>query len=436
MFCKSILLIAFFVSQVSSLEPCKVDSTCKCENGLIAECTFVKHSHNAIYLVLSNLPPTNFSSNFYISNVDTEDWLELQKVEETKLLFIDIINSSIGNYTNLLRYLELMEIRILHLHFQGVGINEEDHEGLRELLMGASKSLEGLFFHDYLPRTDEIDLRDLHLDKLQIFQYDNKNSTATVKFDSLTTLASTNQNYISMVQNHFDMPGFLLRNVRMGNEFMQYYIYRTVKRQCFEWKPELLEENYFLPHIFSSPYPPQHWYEDVVIKLGPNQDNTAPKILTKEFLLHAGAVTLLCLPDTLEQIEYGALSTMKDMKAIYIGLYSPNWDVTFKHGCTDVLDFAEMTNHGLWFSQNCKDLPSFHCQLCFMHNFGLHKIKDNVAHLCSSRSTIPPSMTRQCYWDDPIVVSQLPALPLLGPLIDESRTPNCPPTNFQRMSIR
>ena len=124
MFCKSILLIAFFVSQVSSLEPCKVDSTCKCENGLIAECTFVKHSHNAIYLVLSNLPPTNFSSNFYISNVDTEDWLELQKVEETKLLFIDIINSSIGNYTNLLRYLELMEIRILHLHFQGVGINE------------------------------------------------------------------------------------------------------------------------------------------------------------------------------------------------------------------------------------------------------------------------------------------------------------------------
>ena len=204
----------------------------------------------------------------------------------------------------------------------------------------------------------------------------------------------------------------------------------------FEWTPEVSEENYFLPQILSSPFPPQHWYEDVVIKLGPNQNNTAPKILTKEFLLHAGAVTLLCLPDTLEQIEYGALSTMKDMKAYYIGRYSSNWDRTFRHGCPEVVDFADKTNHNRWFSLNCKDLPGFQCQLCFMHNFGLHKIKDKVVQLCSSRSTIPPSMSRQCYWDDPIVVTQLPpAYPLLGALLDEDRSPNCPPSNFNQMSI-
>ena len=127
---------------------------------------------------------------------------------------------------------------------------------------------------------------------------------------------------------------------------------------------------------------------------------------------------------------------MKDMKAIYIGRYSENWDLTFRHGCVDVVDFSDKSNNRQWFSLNCKDLPSFQCQLCFMHNFGLHKIKDNVAQLCSSRSTIPPSMSRQCYWDDPIVVTQLPGLPLLGPLLDEGRSPNCPPTNFNQRSIR
>ena len=124
MFHKTILSIVFLASPVLSLEPCTDDSTCNCENGLIAECTFVKHSHGATYLVLRNLPPTNFSSNFYISNVDTKHWLDLQKIDNTKLLFVDIINSPIRNYTNLLLYLELMDIKIMVLYFEGAGFEE------------------------------------------------------------------------------------------------------------------------------------------------------------------------------------------------------------------------------------------------------------------------------------------------------------------------
>ena len=124
MFHKTILSIVFLASPVLSLEPCKVNSTCNCENGLIAECTFVKHSHDATYLVLRNLPATNFSSNFYISNVDTKHWLDLQKIDNTKLLFVDIINSPIRNYTNLLLYLELMDIKIMVLYFEGAGFEE------------------------------------------------------------------------------------------------------------------------------------------------------------------------------------------------------------------------------------------------------------------------------------------------------------------------
>ena len=203
----------------------------------------------------------------------------------------------------------------------------------------------------------------------------------------------------------------------------------------FEWKPNLNEQEYFLPLIFSSPYPPQHWYEDVIIKIGPNHDETAPKILTKEVLLYAGALTLLCLPDTLEQIEYGALSTRTDMKAINIGRYHQNWDNSRGHGCTDVVSFAEADKRKHWLSLDCRHLHWFQCRLCFMHFFGLHKIKDNVAHLCSSRSTIPPSLMRQCYWDDPIILSNLSGLPLLGAYLDSERKFNCPPVGFNAMRM-
>ncbi|XP_075246425.1 uncharacterized protein LOC142339942 [Convolutriloba macropyga] len=191
-----------------------------------------------------------------------------------------------------------MKIKIIFIYFTGTGFAEADSEAFREFLMASSDTLEGLFFDNYLSTANEVGLTDLHLNRLEIFQY--RGGTGAVNLDSITTTTAAHQNFRALAQNSFDYPGFLMRNIRVENEFLKHYINRAVKQQYFEWTPELSEENYFLPHLFSSPYPPQHWYEDVVIKLGSNQNNTAPKILTKEFLLHAGAVTLLCLPDTLE----------------------------------------------------------------------------------------------------------------------------------------
>ena len=111
--------------EVCSLEPCQSGASCKCENGLITECSFVKFSFGAIHLKLQNIPDTNFSSDFYMSNdVEDQDWLEPQKDGDTRLLFVDVINSPVRNYSNLLRYLEKIDVKIMSVYFEGAGIAE------------------------------------------------------------------------------------------------------------------------------------------------------------------------------------------------------------------------------------------------------------------------------------------------------------------------
>ena len=74
--------------------------------------------------MLRNIPPTNFSANFYISNPDTENWLDNQRDGDEKLLLIDTIDSPIRNYTNLLSYLKQMKIKIIFIYFTGTGFAE------------------------------------------------------------------------------------------------------------------------------------------------------------------------------------------------------------------------------------------------------------------------------------------------------------------------
>ena len=85
----------------------------------------MKFSFGAIHLKLQNIPGTNFSSDFYMSNdVEDQDWLEPQKDGDTRLLFVDVINSPIRNYSNLLRYLEKIDVKIMSVYFEGAGIAE------------------------------------------------------------------------------------------------------------------------------------------------------------------------------------------------------------------------------------------------------------------------------------------------------------------------
>ena len=180
-----------------------------------------------------------------------------------------------------------------------------------------------------------------------------------------------------------------------------------------------------------------HWYDDIVVKIG--SQGGCPKVLTKEMLLHGGSVNLLCLPETIEQIEYGALSTRNDMKAFAIGRFGPSsepWNEGWTHGCDHVMSFSAYpdakTQRDNWLNARCANLHWFQCELCFMHFFGLHKTNDGVKDMCKKKIWIPISMIRNCYWTDPelLRIQNMHNFPLLGALVDPEKKSNCPPSNY------
>ena len=46
----------------------------------------------------------------------------------------------------------------------------------------------------------------------------------------------------------------------------------------------------------------------------------------------------------------------------------------------------------------CEEIPNFDaCVVCFMHQYGFHRVKDKVAALCLSNSSASKPM-QKCYW--------------------------------------
>ena len=147
-------------------------------------------------------------------------------------------------------------------------------------------------------------------------------------------------------------------------------------------------------------------------------------------------MNLLCLPETIQQIEYGALSTRNDMKAFAIGRFQEKWTVDWTHGCDNVVSFTALsggkTQRDNWLNARCDKLHWFLCELCFMHFFGLHKTNDGVEVMCQKKVWIPVSMMRNCYWADPETLSDhdMNNFPLLGAHVDPETKSNCPPSNY------
>ena len=126
----------------------------------------------------------------------------------------------------------------------------------------------------------------------------------------------------------------------------------------------------------------------------------------------AGHVSLLCLPGTLEVIEYGSLSTKTLFRAMAIGSYRYDHVDSKFYGCGkgELFSFEEDWARELWWNGQCEEFYQAHnnlfiCEICLMHQFGMNKTQERTDKVCKTELIRPDDMPiNDCYWQKPMGV--------------------------------
>ncbi len=70
-----------------------------------------------------------------------------------------------------------------------------------------------------------------------------------------------------------------------------------------------------------------------------------------------------------------------------------------------------------------------------MSQYGLHRVKDNVASLCRNKIT-PTGAIKKCYWEKVAPIpDELKSLKIAAPMVYEeaNRAPLCPPDDWEEL---
>ena len=131
------------------------------------------------------------------------------------------------------------------------------------------------------------------------------------------------------------------------------------------------------------------------------------KFLTKEVLNYVGDIDYLLVDwHSIERIEYGSLandkvlfatdmyiSTMETTKSEGFDSYDediPYWHYTDSH-CSFYGDFTSSQATNFFISGKCTELGLcggffFLCEICLLHQYGLHRTKDRINETCRNVS--------------------------------------------------
>ena len=103
--------------------------------------------------------------------------------------------------------------------------------------------------------------------------------------------------------------------------------------------------------------------------------------------------------------------------------------MTFGTLSTFNLETEDLKNK--WLAGKCLDLDAEACELCYMHQYGLHKTNHDVPKICSGEKTVSGNfLMKSCYWDAfPPLPKEMKSVPMAQPLIDQKANsePFCDP---------
>ena len=112
-----------------------------------------------------------------------------------------------------------------------------------------------------------------------------------------------------------------------------------------------------------------------------------PEYLSKDTLFFVQESKQLFIGSHVSRIEYGSLVSGKRLKTSFLG---------------DYMEFSDNAWSDFFLQGNCVLIDSLRvCQLCLMHQYGLHRIYNNTATICASQINPDPSEMKKCYWEKP-----------------------------------
>ena len=180
-----------------------------------------------------------------------------------------------------------------------------------------------------------------------------------------------------------------LRSNTLENDHLDIYFDRQDgSNKTVIWKQQLKSDSdsgpAFYPTIFASPASSDSFTSAVFLI-----SHGGPDYFWKEATIHAGFVNKVCIPESVNRIEYGSLGNSSNLFVDELCVCGPEI-------CDEPHVFNNETKK-LWLNRNCVQLSSAMCEICLMHQSGLHKIKDNVSLICSGELLDFTPITK-CYW--------------------------------------
>ena len=134
-----------------------------------------------------------------------------------------------------------------------------------------------------------------------------------------------------------------------------------------------------------------------------------PEFFSKEILQFSGYMYALAIGENILRIEYGSLANDKKIYSKYFNLAENNLNI----GRGAIFDMEKNNKEltGKFLSGDCVGLNAksiedenqmeyFLCEVCLMHQYGLHRTKDNIRQICEGGKN-PNGGKKNCFWTKP-----------------------------------
>ena len=179
------------------------------------------------------------------------------------------------------------------------------------------------------------------------------------------------------VKFKFQASGIYVSRTKLSNNFFNI----IVPKNPDGFRTSVYTVQWSGPGFFPNVYTEKAGSPNLVYNFGKGQN-----YIHKETLLYIPTnndySSVATIDQRIDKIEYGTFTT-KDGKVKMSLTYheSPIEDKKFEDG-------------------RCNELPVDHCPICFMHQYQMHRTKDNVAEKCFQKGKIEGKM-KKCYWRKP-----------------------------------
>ena len=333
-----------------------VKSRCECDGNTVLRCHSYTGMKNVVFISMKSLLATKISPAFEISCTFTLEGIQPDYV--TVLLY----NLKFDGLQNLFRA------------FDQIGNCQPHRIVISRMPFLLPADVETLTRSRFFPRLQGLIVRNSFSKAGQaVLDLRGFKEVSSLTLNDLHDVSVILANPIHYTGN-INASNFLIQNTKIIGDNLTHIVSTGSSNTSFSWGVD-----YYYPRIIQPKNAPSQNHSNYV------DFRSGPLYLPKETFFNARKITSIKLGRSFSRLEYGTLHSEGVFKAEFI-------QSKFKLQKQDA-DFFLLGECELISDENI-------CELCFMHEYGLHRVKDNVPGLCFSRSPTSKPM-QKCYWTQP-----------------------------------